>query len=244
MIRNGFAKLKTSAKDKIKWRSHEPKRIEAFSDGAFAFAISLIIFSLDVPKNSHELLKSMKGTLPFLGCFVLVFRIWYEQYRFFRRYGMNDIVTIFLNGFLIFLVLVYVYPLKFLWSTVFLIEGYMISEADVVPVMFLFLGGAGGLAALFTGMYFNAYLKRDELKLLPHEIFETKTYLFGYLSATLTGTVTAILFGIVKHDYMVYCVGMLYAGIIGTFIFAKVRKKMFRKKFANLPMIEPHLGAE
>src|ERR1700733_6070457 len=65
MVRKYLIDTKTSEKDKIKWRSHEPARIEAFSDAVFAFAVSLIIISLDVPKSSKELLLSMRGFLPF-----------------------------------------------------------------------------------------------------------------------------------------------------------------------------------
>ena len=34
----------------IEWRSHEPSRLETFSDAVFAFAVTPIIVSLEVPK--------------------------------------------------------------------------------------------------------------------------------------------------------------------------------------------------
>ena len=55
MIRKFF--INQNKKDKIKWRSHEVARIEALSDGVFAFAISLLVISLEVPKTSTALLE-------------------------------------------------------------------------------------------------------------------------------------------------------------------------------------------
>ena len=66
MVRKILNEKKMAQKDKIVWRSHEPHRIEAFSDAVFAFAVSLLVISLEVPKSSTELLQSMKGFFPFV----------------------------------------------------------------------------------------------------------------------------------------------------------------------------------
>ena len=47
--------------------------------------------------------------------------IWYDQYLFFRRFGLQDLRTILYNFILLFVVLFFVYPLKFLFS--YLTEG-------------------------------------------------------------------------------------------------------------------------
>ena len=244
MIRNSFAKLKNSKKDKIKWRSHDPKRIEACSDGAFAFGISLIIFSLEVPKTSHDLLNSMKGILPFSVCFIIIFRIWYEQYRFFRRFGLNDPLTILLNGILVFLVLVYIYPLKFTFSVFFRCEGFVFNKEDIIPVMLLYIGGITCVSALFAGMYFNAWMKAEELKLIPRESFETKTHLYKYLSPSLSGIATIILVSMLRVEYMMYGLMPLYIGALSTVIIRRIRNKQFHQRFGNSPIVEPNLGAE
>ncbi|HEV8375938.1 MAG TPA: hypothetical protein VGR38_06840, partial [Candidatus Polarisedimenticolia bacterium] len=44
--------------------------------------------------------------------------VWYWQYVFFRRYGLQDRITLALNAALLFVVLFYVYPLKFLFTLV------------------------------------------------------------------------------------------------------------------------------
>src|ERR1700733_16327564 len=113
-MRAKAAKL-TRSKKIIEWRSHEPSRLETFSDAVFAFAVTLIIVSLEVPKSFDELFETMKGFVSFGVCFALLFLIWNNQNIFFRRYGMVDAYITFLNGVLLFLVLIYTYPLKFLF---------------------------------------------------------------------------------------------------------------------------------
>src|SRR4030081_1868759 len=100
----------------FRWRSHEISRIEALSDGVFAFAVTLLVVSLEVPRTFAELTQTMRGFGAFAISFALLFIVWYNQYKFFRRYGLQDTVTILLNGVLLFVVLFYVYPLKFVFS--------------------------------------------------------------------------------------------------------------------------------
>ena len=119
MFRKAIANKLESDKNDFRLRGHEVRRIEAFSDAVFAFAVTLLIVSLEVPKSFEELMVTMRGFFAFGVSFVLLMMIWYEQNIFFRRYGLDDLTTIVLNCTLIFLVLFYVYPLKFLFTLVF-----------------------------------------------------------------------------------------------------------------------------
>src|ERR1700712_5678784 len=124
MLRKLMAEKTGSYNSGFRFRSHEVMRIEAFSDAVFALAVTLLIVSLEVPKNFEELMVTMRGFFAFGVSFFLLTMIWYEQNIFFRRYGMDDLRTIVLNCTLIFLVLFYVYPLKFLFTLVFSTQIY------------------------------------------------------------------------------------------------------------------------
>lgn len=178
----------------FRWRSHEISRIEGLSDAVFGFAITLLVVSLEVPKTFNELLEAMHGFGAFAICFVLLFTVWYNQYKFFRRYGLKDTITVVLNGALLFVVLFYVYPLKFLFTAVVdrftgghgevhLPDGTvtaMIEGNQIGTLMLVF--GAGYLAVfgVFVLLYLRAYKKRDELELNKLELFDTKSSVLEY----------------------------------------------------------------
>ncbi|MEO8032920.1 MAG: TMEM175 family protein, partial [Acidobacteriota bacterium] len=94
-------------------RAHEVSRLEAFSDVIFGFAISLLVVSLEAPKSYGELMEMMRGMLPFAVCFFVFIDIWFEHHHFFRRYALQDTPTIAINTVLLFVVLFYVYPMRF-----------------------------------------------------------------------------------------------------------------------------------
>lgn len=100
----------------FRWREESAGRIEGFSDAVFAFAMTLLVVSLQVPRTFHELVELIRGLPAFLICFVFLVMIWVEHYLFTRRYGIRTMYALVLNTALLFLVLFYVYPLKFLFG--------------------------------------------------------------------------------------------------------------------------------
>ena len=78
------------------------------------YSIIFLIVSHDVPRDYDEFRSVMWGFVGFGVTFFALICIWYNNYLFHRRYGLEDSYTIFLNSLLIFLVLFYIYPLKFL----------------------------------------------------------------------------------------------------------------------------------
>ena len=89
----------------FRWRSSEITRIEGLSDAVFAIAVALLIVSVEVPKTFYELMAAIRGFFAFAICFALLLQVWHEQYQFFRRYNLQDSISVFLNCTLLFLVL-------------------------------------------------------------------------------------------------------------------------------------------
>jgi uncharacterized membrane protein len=225
----------------IEWRSHEPSRLETFSDAVFAFAVTLIIVSLEVPKTYVELFETMKGTFSFAACFAILFLIWNNQNIFFRCYGLNDSLTVTLNAALLFVVLVYVYPLKFLFNLIFFgnsstaggMPKQMISDASVPTLMLIYGAGYATINILFYLMYRNAIKQKAEIKLTELELFHTKTVAYIFLICTFIGIADIVLTWLLPLRYAGLS-GIFYM-IIGPayFIWYSYRGKVMKKRFGT-----------
>ncbi|MEP6583843.1 MAG: TMEM175 family protein [Ginsengibacter sp.] len=236
MLRKEVAK-NIEAKDKtFRLRGHEILRIEAFSDAVFAFAVTLLIVSLEVPKSFEELMVTMRGFFAFGISFLLLVMIWYDQNVFFRRYGMHDILTVALNLTLVFLVLFYVYPLKFLFTLVF--SGYIygdehspfIMDAKDSPKLLIIYGvGYVLIQALFFFMYVHAYKKRKSLELTLLEVFDTKTSMYAKIVVIGIGLLSVFMANALPPNKAGYA-GMIYILIGPAFsIFYSYRGRKKRK---------------
>ena len=104
-------------------RGREVTRLEGFSDAVFGFALTLLVVSLEVPEDFPALKQTLSGFLPFAATFAVVSWIWFEHYSFFLRFSLQDNLTVFLNLVLLFVVLFFAYPLKFVLTR--LVAGLM-----------------------------------------------------------------------------------------------------------------------
>lgn len=234
--------------DHIRWRSHEVTRIEAFSDAVFAFAITLLIISLEVPKSSEELLRNMRGFIPFSLCFGLLFVIWNNQHRFFRRFGLQDNFTLALNAMLLFVVLFYVYPLKFMVSGMLLRNVVFTNKpGELRNLMLIYNGGFAAIYTLFSLMYFNALQKREHLQLTPKEVYSTKNTLYMNMVLAAVGIAATATAALGDGPATVCCIAYAFIGPATAIIMAKRKKigKMFDEehKLAAIPHHVPETEA-
>ena len=163
----------------FRWRGGEITRLEAFCDVVFGFALTLLVVSLEVPRNYAELMTAMRGFLPFAICFAQLVLIWRSHYVFSRRFGLEDPYTVFLNIVLLFLVLFYVYPLKFVFTLLFseltgsdIGRGIGFHEASVL--MRVYAAGFTSVFTLFGLLYLHAYKLRREMHLNLAESLTTR----------------------------------------------------------------------
>lgn len=158
-------------------RGREVSRLEAFSDVVFGFALTLIVVSLEVPTSYAELIHTMRGLPAFAICFAILTWVWHVHHTYFRRYALSDEITIALNTALLFLVLFYIYPMKFMFS---MVTGETRVGTNGRSLMLIYSVGFIGIFLLFLLMYGHAYRKRAELALNEVEAYDTVTSMWMY----------------------------------------------------------------
>lgn len=193
-VRGGLARRQGGEED-FRWRGEDVSRIEGFSDSVFAFAVTLLVVSLEVPNTFDELLRTMRGFVAFAICFYLLLIVWYEHYKFFRRYGLRDFQILLLNSALLFLVLMYVYPLKFLF-TILIDELFGFAQNETIepsqfPLLMVIYGtGFVAIQLVFVLMYLRAYSLRAILELEARELSVTREEIQGSLLNISVGLVS------------------------------------------------------
>ena len=178
----------------IRPRGTGTSRLEAFSDCVFAFALTLLVISLEVPRNFAQLMDAMRDFFAFAICFAAFLAVWRAHHEFFRRYGLNDGPTMLLNSILLFVVLFYVYPLKFVFTSLFRqwswpqgVEHFTPEDLAKIPwyipgpewpkMMIIYGLAYVAVFGVFALFYLHAYRKRRELELDPIETLVTRAEL-------------------------------------------------------------------
>ena len=95
----------------------ETARIEAFSDGVFAIAITLLVLDLKVPRDLPDgrtlagaLLAQWPAYIAFASSFMTILIMWVNHHRIFALVGRSDSRLLFFNGLLLMGVTVVPFP--------------------------------------------------------------------------------------------------------------------------------------
>jgi uncharacterized membrane protein len=168
-------------------------RLQGFSDAVFALSATLLVVTLEVPDSYEALLDSVAGFPAFALAFAAIISLWYEHRRFFNEYPLVDDITLVLNSLLLFVVLLYVYPLKLL--SLVIAEHFLGAAPDVTIGMgeaetrglYLIFGAAiFAVTAVFALLHLRAWRLREQLGLNELDRYELR------VRAMILGGVAAI----------------------------------------------------
>jgi hypothetical protein len=190
-------------KEGFRLRGVEMTRTETFTDAAFAFALTLLVVSIDaVPTTYEELLLAMRGIPAFgLSC-ALLFLFWYGHWNWSRRYGLEDFPSIVLSFFLVFVMLCYVYPMKYV-SSIFVawvteervdVGATITSPEELYRIFIIYSIGFVALCIVMLLLYLRAWSQRWSLQLDDVERYITRGEIGSWLILISVGTL-AILMG-------------------------------------------------
>ncbi|MGB5379314.1 TMEM175 family protein [Muriicola sp.] len=202
---------------------HNNNRVEAFSDGVFAFGATLMVVTLDM--NDNLLVTGAKATsfISFGASFFVLVILWKVHYNFFRRNTYIDNWIIALNSILLFVVLYYVFPLKSLINSWM---GLQAINRDELASLFVMYGLGFAIIFLCYGlMYHRAYKKTKVMDTSIELLFYAQHFSIYVLTA-----VVSIILGVFKVGINFGAPGFIY-GVLGPlcYLHANWFDKNYRK---------------
>ena len=133
----------------------ETGRVEAFSDGVFAIAITLLVLDLKVPEDHQSLATALLAMWPvyaaYLVSFLFILIMWINHHRMFEAISHIDSTFMLLNGLLLLGVTVVPFPTS-------LVSRYILTE-DQTTATAVYTGWFLLIAVLFNLMWRYAYRK-------------------------------------------------------------------------------------
>ena len=202
-------------------RGKEMTRLETFTDAAFAFAVTLLAISIDEIPNDYEgLIAALKGAPAFAASFALLLLYWRAHQNWSQRYGLEDLPAVLLTFALVMVIMVYVYPLKIMFSAAFhflsngwLPSGFELETVDQFRSMVAIFGiGFFTLTALVGGLYLLAWMRRERLEMGPAERLDTAAEAIAWFAVSLFGIISLIL-GQVLPDDKVFLAPWIYVAL-------------------------------
>jgi uncharacterized membrane protein len=177
-------------------------RLETFIDAAFAFAVTMMVIAANqVPDDINGLLAAFRHVPAFVASVVVLGIFWRGHWLWSRRYGLEDGVSIFISWALLVTILIYIYPLKAIFGSMF----YMLSdgrvgqalgmrtEAQARTIFAIYAIGFTAIAVEILLLYLRAWQLREPLRLNARERSLTRADLTGWSIPASVGVIALVL---------------------------------------------------
>lgn len=183
-------------------RGRQATRLETFVDAAFAFAVTLLVVSFgDMPESFVEIHDALRRLPAFIAGFAVLSMFWYQHYLFSRRYGLEDLVVVWISLALVAATLFYVFPLRMVMSAAmhFMTGGWAPKEFEVASfgefrAVFVIYGvGFMVLATIIALLYRHALRRADALGLDAAERLMTRTSIGSQLILAGTAALSVVI---------------------------------------------------
>lgn len=223
-------------RDGFRYRGGENTRIEAFTDAAFAFAVTLLMIgSGHVPSNAEQLMDAFRGVPGYAASFALLCLFWYAHYKWYRRYGVEDGRSILLSLLLVFLVLIYVYPLHMMFNAAISIggpasTGFQVRTWNDWQIMYVVFGIAyASMCVVILLFYLHARSLREQLGLRAAEMMITRSGIWRWSLSALIGLLSALLALLIRPANQ----GALYALPGFTYLLIPLYGPLLRRRLSR-----------
>jgi len=139
-------------------------RLDAFTDAAFAFAVSLLVIGGGGAPADFDMLVRALGDIPaFAFGFAVVLLFWFAHVRWRRLRGDGDWRSLLLTLLLVFLVLIYIQPLRAMAAAtaVFFTGQGRGFGGDLAGLFAVYGGGFAAMAFTVAALYGEALRNAD-----------------------------------------------------------------------------------
>jgi uncharacterized membrane protein len=183
-------------------RGLEMTRLETFIDAAFAFAVTtMVIASEHVPDDINSLVAAFKNVPAFVASVAVLGIFWRGHWLWSRRYGLEDGVSILISWALLVTILIYIYPLKAIFGSMFYLfssgqfgQALGVRTESQARTLFAFYAiGFTAVGAQIVFLYWRAWKLRGPLRLDPHEQSLTRAEIIGWSLPPTVGTIALVL---------------------------------------------------
>ena len=208
-----------SPEEGFRWQGREVSRLEGFADAVFAFAITLLVVSLEVPRGFDGFMEVIRGFPAFIASFLTLVLFWNAHYHYFRRYGLEDAYTRWMTLMILLMVLFAVYPLKFLFGLLLPFGSvnapHIETWAQLKRLYVIYGLGLGGLYSLYMALYFHALRLRRELGLSEIEVILTEAPLWNFAINVLICLISVT---IAVFEWSTAGPGIIYSVLVPLFL--------------------------
>lgn len=197
-------------------------RLEAFIDAAFAFAVTMLVISSgQVPDDLQALLLAFKNIPAFVASIAILSVFWRGHWLWSRRFGLEDGVSIMISWTMLVTILIYVYPLKLLFSVLFYyLTDQRFGQAIVAHTegqartLFAIYGlGFSAIALQILLLNLRAWRLRQALRLNEHEKLLTRAELSKWGILAAVGFISLVLALTLPFPYLGWS-GRVYISIL------------------------------
>ena len=177
-------------------------RLETFIDAAFAFAVTVMVIAPErTPDDSIALLDAFRNVPAFIASVAVLGIFWRGHWLWSRRYGLEDGVSIFISWALLVTILIYIYPLKAIFGSMFYFMsggrvGHALGvrvEGQARAIFSVYATGFIALGAEILLLYLRAWKLRGPLRLSSREQFLTRAQISGWCIPIAVGIVSLVL---------------------------------------------------
>jgi uncharacterized membrane protein len=183
-------------------RGLEMTRLETFIDAAFAFAVTMVVISANqIPDDINTLLAAFRNVPTFIASVIVLGIFWRGHWLWSRRYGLEDGVSSFISWALLVTVLIYIFPLKGLFGSMF----YLVSdgqlghplgvrtETQARALFSIYAIGFTAIAVEILLLHWRAWRLREPLRLNDRERAMTHADMEGWGIPMSVGIVALLL---------------------------------------------------